>query len=355
MKTRIFKNMEWMILISAILLSVIGLIALYSATQSSGFDELKKQIMWLGVSIVIMIIVTIIDYDVWAKLSPVFYGISIILLVAVLFTKARNGASSWFKIGAFTLQPAEIAKVAVILFTSATITKIQEKGKFELNVFWKLIIAIMTVIFPVFLIILQPDYGTAAAYLVSLVLMLYVAGIDKKYIIVAALLVVIALPLAYLFVLPNHAKKRIDVFLNPESDPKGAGYNVLQSKIAIGSGELTGMGLLNGNQTQLGYLSPKTTDFIYSVVGEEMGFIISAAVILIYVTLITKSLYVAKTASDDLGSYIAAGISGVFLFHMAENIGMTLRLTTNNRSSAFIYKLWRKLNDNKLHMYRFTS
>ena len=164
MKTRIFKNMEWMILISALLLSVIGLIALYSATQSSGFDELKKQIMWLGVSIVIMIIVTIIDYDVWAKLSPVFYGISIILLVAVLFTKARNGASSWFKIGAFTLQPAEIAKVAVILFTSATITKIQEKGKFELNVFWKLIIAIMTVIFPVFLIILQPDYGTAAAY-----------------------------------------------------------------------------------------------------------------------------------------------------------------------------------------------
>ncbi len=121
-------------------------------------------------------------------------------------------------------------------------------------------------------------------------------------------------------------KTRIDIFLNPESDPKGAGYNVLQSKIAIGSGELTGMGLLNGNQTQLGYLSPKTTDFIYSVVGEEMGFIISAAVILVYVTLITKSLYVAKTASDDLGSYIAAGISGIFLFHMAENIGMTLGL-----------------------------
>ena len=355
MKTRIFKNMEWMILISALLLSVIGLIALYSATQSSGFDELKKQIMWLGVSIVIMIIVTIIDYDVWSKLSPVFYGISIILLVAVLFTKARNGASSWFKIGAFTLQPGELAKVAVILFTSSTIVKVQERGKFEINVFWKLCVTLLTVIFPVFLIILQPDYGTAAAYLVSLVLMLYVAGIDKKYIIVAALLVVITLPLAYLFVLPNHAKKRIDVFLNPESDPKGAGYNVLQSKIAIGSGELTGMGLLNGNQTQLGYLSPKTTDFIYSVVGEEMGFIISAAVILIYVTLITKSLYVAKTASDDLGSYIAAGISGVFLFHMAENIGMTLRLTTNNRGSTFIYKLWRKLNDNKLHMYRFTS
>lgn len=190
----------------------------------------------------------------------------------------------------------------------------------------KLCIALAVVIFPVFLIVLQPDYGTAMAYMVSLVLMLYVAGIDKKYIIVASILIVIALPLAYFFVLPAHAKTRIDIFLNPESDPKGAGYNVLQSKIAIGSGELTGMGLLNGNQTQLGYLSPKTTDFIYSVIGEEMGFIISSAVVLTYVILITKSLYVAKTASDDLGSYIAAGISGIFLFHMAENIGMTLGL-----------------------------
>ena len=326
MKSRIFKNMEWLILISALLLTGIGLVALYSATQSNGFDELKKQIMWFAISIVIMIVIMIIDYDVLAKLSPIFYWISIILLIVVLFTKARNGASSWFKIGAFSLQPAELAKVAVILFTSATIAKIQERGKFEINVFWKLCITLATVLFPVFLIILQPDYGTAAAYLVSLVLMLYVSGIDKKYIIIASILVVIALPLLYLFVLPDHAKTRIDIFLNPESDPKGAGYNVLQSKIAIGSGELTGMGLLNGNQTQLGYLSPKTTDFIYSVVGEEMGFIISAAVILVYVTLITKSLYVAKTASDDLGSYIAAGISGVFLFHMTENIGMTLGL-----------------------------
>lgn len=326
MKSRIFKNMEWLILISALLLSIVGFVALYSATQSSGFDELKKQIMWFGVSIVIMLVIMFVDYDVWAKLSPAFYGIAIILLIAVLFTKARNGASSWFKIGSFTLQPGELAKVAVILFTSSTIVKIQERGKFEINVFWKLCITLLTVLFPVFLIILQPDYGTAAAYLVSLVLMLYVSGIDKKYIIIAAILLVIALPLAYFFVLPTHAKTRIDIFLNPESDPKGAGYNVLQSKIAIGSGELTGMGLLNGNQTQLGYLSPKTTDFIYSVVGEEMGFIISAALILVYVTLITKSLYVAKTASDDLGSYIAAGISGIFLFHMTENIGMTLGL-----------------------------
>lgn len=326
MKSKIFKNMEWWILISALLLCVVGFVALYSATKVEDFESLKRQVMWFAVSIVIMIVVMLVDYEIWAKLSPVFYSASILLLIIVLFTEARNGASSWFNIGGFTLQPAELAKVAIILFTSTVMVKVQERGKEEINVFWKLAIVLAVVAIPVFLIVIQPDYGTATAYIVALILMLYVSGIDKKYIIVSALLVVIAIPLLYFFVLPNHAKSRIDVFLNPESDPKGAGYNVIQSKIAIGAGELTGMGLLNGNQTQLGYLSPKSTDFIYSVIGEEMGFIVSASVILVYVTLITKSLYVAKTSKDDLGSYIASGISGVFLFHMAENIGMTLGL-----------------------------
>ena len=126
--------------------------------------------------------------------------------------------------------------------------------------------------------------------------------------------------------MPTHAKTRIDVFLNPESDPKGSGYNIIQSKLAIGAGELTGMGLLNGNQTQLGYLSPKTTDFIFPVIGEEMGFIVSGVVIVAYVFLINKMLYVAKTARDDYGTYIATGIAGIFLFHMTENIGMTMGL-----------------------------
>lgn len=273
-----------------------------------------------------MMIIIFIDYDVLVKLSPIFYGISIVLLVAVLFTRARNGASSWFNIGAFSLQPGEMAKVAVVLFTTMVIVKFQEKGKSEINVFWKLIVVLMTVAVPVGLIILQPDYGTAVAYIVALIVMLYASGIDKKYIILAIVLVIVAIPLLYMFVLPEHAKTRIDVFLNPESDPKGAGYNVIQSKIAIGAGELTGMGILNGNQTQLGYLSPKTTDFIYSVIGEEMGFIVSATVVIVYVILITKSLYVAKTARDDAGTYIATGISGIFLFHMTENIGMTMGL-----------------------------
>ena len=326
MRNKILKNMEWWILIAALLLCAVGFVALYSTTYNDNFEDLKKQIIWFVVSIVIMIIVIMIDYEILGKLSMIFYGISLILLVAVLFTKSINGASSWFNIGAFSLQPGEFAKVAVILFTSATIVKVQEKGKNEINVIWKLVLALLTVLIPVFLIILQPDYGTAFAYIVAAILMLFVAGIDRKYIIAAIVVAVVSLPILYFFVLPEHAKTRIDVFLNPESDPRGSGYNVIQSKIAIGAGELTGMGILNGNQTQLGYLSPKTTDFIFSAIGEEMGFIVAGGIVLIYVTLITKSLYVAKTAKDDLGAYIAAGISGIFLFHMTENIGMTLGL-----------------------------
>ena len=117
-----------------------------------------------------------------------------------------------------------------------------------------------------------------------------------------------------------------EVFLNPNLDPRGAGYNIIQSKLAIGSGELLGMGLFKGNQTQLGFLYPKTTDFIFSLIGEEMGFVVAGGIIFLYVILITKAVYVAKTAKDDLGSYIAMGIAGIFFFHMIENIGMTMGL-----------------------------
>ncbi len=320
------KNIEWWILVLALLLCVIGFIALYSATQSDNFEYLRKQIIWFVISLIVMLVVAFIDYKILVKISPILYGISILLLIAVLFTKSINGASSWFNIGGFSLQPAEISKATVILFLSYVVATLQINGKEEINRIWKIAIILATVALPVMLIILQPDFGTAMTYMISLLMVLFVAGIDKKYIIAAIILIVIGVPLIYKFVLPAHARTRIDVFLNPESDPKGSGYNIIQSKLAIGAGELTGMGLLNGNQTQLGYLSPKTTDFIYPVIGEEMGFIVSATVIVAYVFLINKILYVAKTARDDYGTYIAAGVAGVFFFHMTENIGMTMGL-----------------------------
>ena len=179
---------------------------------------------------------------------------------------------------------------------------------------------------PVLLIIKQPDYGTATAFIVATLMMLIAAGIDRKYIITGIVLIAVAAPLLYYFILPEHAKTRIDIFLNPESDPRGAGYNIIQSKLAIGAGGLTGMGLLKGNQTQLGFLYPKTTDFIYAVIGEEMGFLVAGAIIIIYIYLVTKCIYVAKTAKDEAGTLIASGIAGIFLFHMIENIGMVMGL-----------------------------
>ena len=212
------------------------------------------------------------------------------------------------------------------MFLATIMVKLQERNKNDINKISRLSIILLIVGAPLLLIIKQPDYGTAMAFCIALAMMLFTAGIDKKYIIGAVLIVCISIPILYNFILPEHAKKRIDIFLNPESDPRGSGYNIIQSKLAIGAGQLTGMGLLKGNQTQLGYLYPKTTDFIFSVISEEMGFIISGTIIVLYVILVTKAIYIAKTAKDTTGSLVASGIAGVFLFHMAENIGMVMGL-----------------------------
>lgn len=326
MKKGFLKNIQWSILICMILLIGIGFVALYSATIGTEADELTKQIIWFVVGVPIMIAVIAIDYNVIAKVSPFFYGAILILLVMVLFTKPINGATSWFEIGSFSLQPAEFAKIFVTVLLASVIVKIQSKGKEKISIPLKLGLVVLVVAVPILLIIKQPDYGTALAFVIATVLMLFCAGINKKYIIIAIVTAIIALPLLYFFILPPHAKTRIDVFLNPNLDPRGSGYNVIQSKLAIGAGKVFGMGLAKGNQTQLGFLYPKTTDFIFSVIGEEMGFIIAGSIIILYVVLITKAMYIAKTAKDDLGAYIAAGIAGIFLFHMVENIGMTMGL-----------------------------
>ncbi len=327
MKNKFVKNIEWSILICCLILLLIGMVALYSATQDDNNLELKKQIVWAIVSIPVIIAVMLIDYNTITKFAPFLYGVFIIALIAVLFTEPINGATSWFQITDWlTFQPSEFAKIVFVIFLAYVMVKLQNGDKREINRFWKLLITIAILAVPAALIMLQPDYGTLMAFVAAYIFMMFTGGIDKKIVILTIIVVAVSVPLAYIYILPEHAKTRIDVFLNPELDPRGAGYNIIQSKLAIGSGELLGMGLLKGNQTQLGYLYPKTTDFIFSVIGEEMGFVIAAAVIILYVILITKSIYVAKTAKDDIGSYIAIGICGIFTFHMLENIGMTMGL-----------------------------
>ncbi len=235
MRKRELKNIEWSIGIIAIILCIIGLVALFSATQEAEYDEFNKQCIWFVVSIIIGVIIMLIDYESIVKMSPIFYGAFILLLIAVLFTTPVNGATSWFDIGFFSFQPGEFAKIFVVLFLTYAITKIQERGKKEINKPLKLLILLAIVGVPVLLIIKQPDFGTAVAFIAAILFMLVTAGIDKKYIIGTIILVVVSVPLIYNFVLPEHAKKRIDIFLNPESDPRGSGYNIIQSKLAIRS------------------------------------------------------------------------------------------------------------------------
>ena len=251
MNKKFLKNIDWGILISSVILLVIGLIALFSASSNDNYDEFKKQLIFVAISIPILIATIIVNYKKWAKLSLILYGVMLVALVGVLFTTPINGATSWFQLGGFTLQPSEFSKVIMVLFFSYFVCRFQKKEKKAINTWWKLGLLLLSAGLPILLIIIQPDYGTAMAFVFAIIAILFVAGIDKKYIITCLLLIVILVPLMYFFVLPEHAKSRIEVFLDPYSDPRGAGYNIIQSKLAIGAGELFGMGLLNGNQTQL--------------------------------------------------------------------------------------------------------
>ena len=182
MKRKILKNIEWGILICTIILIGIGLVALYTATYETTQDEFKKQLLWLAISIPIMIAVICINYEVIAKISPIFYAVILILLVGVLFTDAINGANSWYSIGFFSFQPSEFAKIFVILTFAFVISKIQEKGRNEINRPTRLILALLVIALPMGLIVIQPDLGTAMAFITATAFVLFSAGIKKRYI-----------------------------------------------------------------------------------------------------------------------------------------------------------------------------
>lgn len=223
MNKKMLKNLEWGILICCIILLCIGFVALFSATQATELDEFKKQVLWSLISIPIMIIVIIIDYNTIARISPVLYGLGIISLIAVLFTEPISGASSWFKISeTLRFQPSEFVKFILVIFLAYVIVNLQKNDKTEINKIWKLTVVAIASGIPILLVVLQPDYGTAASFIFGVAFMLFASGIDKRYVIAILLAVIIIVPILYFFVLPDHAKSRIDVFLNPELDPRGA-------------------------------------------------------------------------------------------------------------------------------------
>ena len=327
MLKKVFKKLDYGLIIIVLILFAIGITALYSANggEQGDLSEVYKQLAWFGAGIIMMLLIITVDYEIIGKFWIPMYAIIIILLVLVLFTKPINGATSWFNLGnGVSIQPSEFAKIIMIISLARIIDYFKAKG--TLNKITSVAIILFSILLPLALIVKQPDYGTAMVLLVVATIMVFAAGIKWRYVISAGIFVIIAVPLSYYYLLPQHAKDRIMVFLNPQIDPRGKGYNVIQSKLAVGSGELWGMGLFNGNQTQLGILPMKTTDFIFSVISEEMGFIVSALVVILFVIMIIKIFNTARNAKNTYGMLLCTGVATMFLAHFIENVGMTMGL-----------------------------
>ena len=325
----LLKNTDWVLFICVAILLVIGVIGIYSAGYNTDVnkDEYIKQMIWIGISFVIMVIIWAIDYNVFDIGGYILYVINLILLVAVLFMPSIMGASSWFNFGGFLYQPSELMKIGVILCSAKFISMYKNSyNKTRKKSILYIISISLTYILPILLILKQPDFGTAMAFVMIAVFMLFKSGIKYRYILIGIALVIVMIPLVYSFVLNDIQKQRILVFLNPELDPLGSGYNAIQSKIAVGSGMFTGTGILKGAQTQYGYLPIKSTDFIFSVISEEFGFILSSVIVIIYAILIIRIILISNKTKDEFASLIVIGIAGMFSFHFIENIGMTIGL-----------------------------
>lgn len=326
----LLKNTDYIVLVAVFALFVIGVVAIFSAGYNTDInkDEYTKQIIWMSAVFAMMIVIWSIDYKVFDIAGYILYVINLILLVLVLSMPSLMGANSWFNLGGMLYQPSELMKIGFIICLSklATIYKSNTSNNDKKKKIILLGIIVLTFSIPIILILLQPDFGTAVAYIVISFFMLFKFGIKYRYLLIGAVVVLILVPLVYMFLLNPVQQERIKVFINPELDPLGSGYNAIQSKIAVGSGKLFGTGLLKGAQTQYGYLPIKSTDFIFSVISEEMGFVISVIIVIIYTALLFRLIRISKYAPDDFSSFMVIGVAGLIFFHFVQNIGMTIGL-----------------------------
>ncbi|MBP3284123.1 MAG: rod shape-determining protein RodA [Clostridia bacterium] len=327
---KIVKSREFRIVVLILVIVAIGTIALASAAYSTdpNYSTIKKQGVAFVLGMIGMIIAASIDYEMYSKYWYLFYVPCLILLVLVLFTEPINHARSWFRFfdGKIAFQPSEIAKIVLIITTAHFLVKMKRTSMSSKNRAIQILLVGLLIGVPVFLILLQPDFGTGMVFVAAVLAMLFVWGIDYKLIKYGILGTLILAPVTYFFFLKPGQKQRILVFLNPNLDPTGSGYHVLQSKLAVGAGQLGGMGLYNGTQTQMDYLFAKTTDFIFASIAEEMGFIVATLLIVLLLALVIHFYGVAKDARDEEGRLIAIGIGTMFAFHIFINVGMTMGL-----------------------------
>lgn len=322
---RFIQNFYWSLFFLVLILIAIGVVNLYSATVQAeggkGTPLYQKQIYWACLGFFFLLIILFFDYHLLLPAAYPLYWISIVLLICVLlFGRKISGSQRWLTIGFFSFQPSELVKISLILALAKYFVNNELNHRYG---FRHLYLPFGMALLPALLIIKQPDLGTALILLLVCISAFFFLGISWKTLFVSSGGMALILPLFWFF-LKDYQQKRILIFFQPESDPLGAGYHILQSKIAVGSGAFWGKGFLKGTQGQLRFLPEQHTDFAFSVLAEEWGFVGSLALVTLFLTLILSALNIARQSKDRFGMVLAFGISVLFFWQILINMGMVV-------------------------------
>lgn len=319
----LFKDIDWLLITLLLLNSAIGVVIIHSASHYLPGNMYVKQILWITISLMALILLLYVDYKILVAYSLYFYFICLVILIGLLlFGRVIAGTKSWIKFPLFQAQPSEFTKIVVILVLARVFLGFKER-----YLSWnKGFIAGVVVAMPIFLIALQPDLGTALTFIPILLGVLILAGLSRKvfiYLLIFALLSSIA---AWNFFLKDYQKERLSTLISPSKDPLGAGYHILQSKIAIGSGGFLGKGYKKGTQSQLRFLPARHTDFLFSVIGEEFGFIGVVVIFLSYFLLLSRLFHSVKKSRDKAGVYINFMVAMMISFQFFVNVMVVIGL-----------------------------
>ncbi|MBT0662960.1 rod shape-determining protein RodA [Geobacter pelophilus] len=324
---RLFTNFDWMFFFLIMILISTGIMNIYSASASYRFTGMSfsvKQLYWMTGGLMLMIVVCSIDYHIFEDLSYWFYGAVLLMLVLVMVVgKTTMGATRWLNLGFMSIQPSEPMKIVIIMTFARYFSKnYAVEGIGFREIFYPLLLLGV----PALLIMKQPDLGTAIlVILVASSIMVFV-GIRWKLIVSGLLALAPAIYLGWHYYLREYQKNRILNFLNPERDPLGSGYHLIQSKIAVGSGGFFGKGFLKGTQSQLRFLPEQHTDFAFSVFAEEWGLVGCLILLVLYLFLVLWGLQIAGRCNDQFGRLLAVGVTAMIFWHIVINIGMVVGL-----------------------------
>ncbi|HEX4809765.1 MAG TPA: rod shape-determining protein RodA [Bryobacteraceae bacterium] len=318
---RSIRDLDWPLAIITLALCTLGTLQIYSATSGTKWhDAWWKQIIWVGSGLVMMWVMAQVDYHaLLGRIFALYVGAIVFLLVTAVAGDKIFGSTRWIRAGGFTFQTSEFVKIVLVLLMARYLGDLKN----ELLDWRDLAKLTGLVALPMILVMKQPDLGTALTYLPILIAGILMAGIRWKYLLVITAILVAILPIGYHFLKP-YQKDRLVSFMDPDRDPKGTGFQVIQSRIAVGNGGMWGQGVQKSTQTHLGFLPVPHTDFIFSSFAEEHGFVGVVVALVLYFLLIMQVIQNAQTAPDSAGIYICVGVGALLLFHVLVNVGMVV-------------------------------